>query len=182
MRRSPIVREFLGGLFGGDGHTCYLGLHRGKRDLMTSPGFSQTKSEEHIKSLYQMMRDIQDLLKKCGIHKTTIPNKKETTHSKGKKKNYTTKHYEILLHLDINETIPFAEKVGFRYCCHKNQRLEAAVAYRRLRANVVRQRNWLIKRIDEKTNYSAIKKQDSKARIRRESYPKQSKMLSRSWR
>lgn len=157
----PIVREFLGGLFGGDGHACCLGMHRGKRDLMTSPGFSQTKGEEHIESLYKMMRNIQTLLKTCGIQKTTIQRHKETTHSRGDKK-YTDKHYEINLHLDVSETIPFAENVGYRYCCHKNQRLEAAVAYRRLRKSVVRQRNWLIQRIDKITNYSAIKKENSK--------------------
>jgi len=32
----PLVREFLGGVFGCDGHTCVLGMHRGKRDLLTS--------------------------------------------------------------------------------------------------------------------------------------------------
>jgi hypothetical protein len=39
----PIVREFLGGLFGADGHTCVLALHRGKRDLLTSVSFSKSR-------------------------------------------------------------------------------------------------------------------------------------------
>jgi intein/homing endonuclease len=80
----PIIREFLGGMFGGDGHTCYLGMHRGKRDLMTSISISKSKSAEYVESLYQMMIDIQQLLAKCGIHKTTIQKAKETTNSKNK--------------------------------------------------------------------------------------------------
>lgn len=47
----PILREFLGGLFGGDGHTCVLGMHRGKRDILSSISFSQTKNKVHIEFL-----------------------------------------------------------------------------------------------------------------------------------
>ncbi len=151
----PIVREFLAGLFGGDGHTCCLGLHRGVRDLITSVGFSQTKSKEHLQSLYIMMNDLQKLLQKCGIHNTTIQKHRETSHSK---KNYNdNKHYQITLHLDLTELIPFSEKIGFRYCCHKSQRLAAGVAYQRLRVNVIRQRNWLSDRVNELTNFKEIK-------------------------
>jgi hypothetical protein len=65
----------------------------------------------------------------------------------------------MTLHLDINELIPFSEKIGFRYCCHKSQRLEAGVSYKRLRNEVTRQHNWLVKRVDEITNFSKIKKE-----------------------
>jgi DNA-directed RNA polymerase II subunit RPB2 len=75
----PIIREFLGGMFGGDGHTCVLGMHRGKRDVMTSVSFSQTKTYEHRESLQTMFENVQKLLAKCGIHNTTIqkPNEPE---------------------------------------------------------------------------------------------------------
>jgi intein/homing endonuclease len=154
----PIVREFLGGLFGGDGHTCHLGLHRGKRDILTSISFSQSKKQEHIESLISMMQDIQKLLARFGITKTTIQKPKETSYSK---KNYNdNKSFQVLLHLDIDELIPFHEKIGFRYCCHKSQRLEAAVSYKRLRNEVVRQHNWLVAKVDELTRFSEIKKEN----------------------
>lgn len=165
----PIVREFLGGLFGGDGHTCYLGLHRGKRDLLTSVSFSQSKYEPHRDSLTEMMKNIQTLLKRFGIKKTTLQKQKETHCSKKKSNNKNiinhTKCYELVLHLDINELMPFYEKIGFRHCCHKNQRLEAGVTYKRLRNEVTRQRQWLTKRVDELTNYAAKKKKDPKAKV-----------------
>jgi DNA-directed RNA polymerase II subunit RPB2 len=152
----PIIRELLGGMFGGDGHTCYLALHRGKRDLLTSISYSKTKTTEHLESLTLMMHNIQKLLAKCGIHKTTIQNFKETSSSK-KKTDKTISSYQLLLHLDIDELVPFSEKIGFRYCCHKSQRLEAGVSYKRLRNEVVRQHNWLVNRVDEITNFSKIK-------------------------
>ena len=136
----PIVREFLGGLFGGDGHTCVLGMHRNKRDILTSISFSQTKVYQHRESLKTMLETIRSLLNKCGIEKITLQNFKETTYSKRKIcENDKNRNYQMTLHLDISELIPFSENIGFRYCCHKAQRLEAAVSYKRLRNEVTRQ-------------------------------------------
>jgi len=157
---KPVIREFLAAMFGADGHTCILGMHRGKRDILTSPSFSKSKEEEHLESLNKIIKDLQMLLAKCGIKKITIQNNKETSNSKNKNKvnSKSTRSYQATLHLDISEMIPFSEKIGFRHCCHKNQRLEAGVAYRRLREGVVRQHNWLVHRVDEITNFSKIKK------------------------
>ena len=158
----PIIREFLGGMFGGDGHTCVLGMHRGKRDVMTSVSFSQTKTYEHRESLQTMFEDIQKLLAKCGIHNTTIQKPKETSFSKNKfqlqdKNDASNRSFQLTLHLPMEQLIPFSEKIGFRYCCHKSQRLEAGVSYRRLREEVCRQHNWLVNRVDEITHFKEIK-------------------------
>lgn len=158
----PIVREFLGGMFGGDGHTCVLGMHRGKRDVMSSISFSKTKTYEHRESLQTMFGDMQKLLAKCGIHNTTIQNPKETSFSKNKfqskdKNDASNRSFFLTLHLPIEQLIPFSEKIGFRYCCHKSQRLEAGVSYRRLREEVCRQHNWLVNRVDEITHFKEIK-------------------------
>ena len=157
---KPIVREFLGGLFGGDGHTCVLGMHRGKRDILSSISFSQTKNKVHLDSLTQMMNDIKSLLSRFDINKVTIQNFKETSYSKDKNNvDENNKNYQLTLHLDISELIPFSEKIGFRYCCHKSQRLEAGVSYKRLRNEVTRQHNWLVSKVDELTKFSEIKKE-----------------------
>jgi len=158
----PILREFLGAMFGGDGHTCHLAMHRGKRDILTSLSFSKSRAKSQTKSLVNMMNDMQRLLGRFGISKVTIQNLKETSHSK---KNYNDeenkeKVYQSTLHLDMNELIPFHEKIGFRYCYHKSQRLEAAVSYKRLRNEVTRQHNWIVDRVDKLTNFSEIKKAD----------------------
>ena len=156
----PIVREFLGGIFGGDGHTCVLGMHRGKRDLLSSISFSQTKKQEHLESLTEMFEHLQKLLKKCGIEKTTIQKFKETTSSKKTQTDINDKSYQLTLHLDIEELVPFSEKIGFRYCCHKSQRLEAGVSYKRLRNEVTRQHDWLTNRVNEITNFMDSKKEN----------------------
>ena len=154
----PIVREFLGGLFGGDGHTCVLGLHRGKRDLLTSVSFSKSKSGSQLESLEKMMEQLQTLLARFEIHNVTIQKAKETTSSKKKVESVQeNRSYQLTLHISIDDLPMFHEKIGFRYCCHKSQRLEAGASYKRLRDGVIRQHNWLVQRVDELTNFSEIK-------------------------
>ena len=157
----PIVREFLAGMFGGDGHSPILGMHRGKRDILSSVSISQTKSIEHLDSLKKMMENIKTLFNKCGINKITIQTPKKTTYSK----ENNISNYEMVLHLEIDELVAFSEKIGFRYCCHKSQRLEAAVSYRRLREEVVRQHNWLVARVDELTNFTKLKLENPKKTV-----------------
>jgi intein/homing endonuclease len=60
----------------------------------------------------------------------------------------------------MDELIPFHDKIGFRYCCHKSQRLEAGVSYKRLRNEVTRQHNWLVAKVDELTNFTSSKKEN----------------------
>jgi len=161
----PIVREFLAGMFGGDGHTCVLSMHRGKRDILSSVSFSQTKTYEHRASLQKMFEDIQKLLAKCGIHNTTIQKPKETSFSKQKfegkdKADKSERSFQLTLHVPMEQLVSFSEKIGFRYCCHKSQRLEAGVSYRRLREEVTRQHNWLVNRVNEVTKFKEIKEKN----------------------
>ena len=155
---KPILREFLGAMFGGDGHTCFLGLHRGKRDLLSSVGFSKSKTEENIESLNDMMEQVKGLLSKFDINEVTIQKPKEISDSKNKENN--DKVYEIALHIALDNLILFSQNIGFRYCCHKLQRLEAGVSYKRLRTETIRQHNWIVNKVDEITNYKAKKLAD----------------------
>lgn len=143
----PVIREFLGGMFGGDGHTCILSKHKGKRDVLTSISFSQSRTGNFTDSLVKYMEDIKMLLGKIGINIVTIQNLKEITNSK--KKNYENKVYQSTLHLDIDELINFHSKIGFRYCCHKQQRLELAVSYKSLRNEVIRQREIIYQNVSK---------------------------------
>ena len=161
---KPILREFLGAMFGGDGHTCFLGLHRGKRDILSSVGFSQSKIEENVKSLNDMMEQIKGLLSKFDINEVTIQKPKEISDSKNKENN--EKVYEINLHIALDNLIKFSENIGFRYCCHKLQRLEGGVSYKRLRTEVIRQHNWIVNRVDEITNYKVQKSANPTKNIR----------------
>lgn len=129
---TPIIREFFGAFFGGDGHTCILGMHRGKRDVITSVAFSKSRKHDYTDSLIKTMNDIKDILcKRFDITNVSIQNLKETTHSK---KNYTNeidKCYQSTLLIHVQDLHKFEDKIGFRYCCHKSHRLFAGSSFHR---------------------------------------------------
>lgn len=158
---TPLLREFIGALFGGDGHTCYLTKHRGKRDLLTSISFSRSSTGSNLKHLETYMQQLQTLLKRLGIEKTTIQKPKETSWSKNKNHEINDKKcYQIVLHLDMSELVPFHDKIGFRYNCHKSLRLEAGTSYRRLRETTIKQHDWIVNRVNELTDFAKKKKEN----------------------
>ena len=127
---KPLVREFFGGMFGGDGHTCVLGMHRGKRDTITPVAFSKSRKHAYTKSLVDTMNIIKDILEsRFDITNVSIQKLKETTHSKNKAVNIEDKCYQSTLIIQVKDLHKFTEKIGFRYCCHKNQRLAAGTSF-----------------------------------------------------
>lgn len=153
-----LVREFLSGMFGGDGHCPVLTTHskrRKERDQLTGVSFSQTKCESQLDSLYEYMNNMKTLLIRSGIKKDSISiqKHKETTLSKSGTSQSDEKHYQVTLQINIDQLIKFSELIGFRYCCHKSQRLEAAVSYRRLREKTAEQTRWVVERVRELSGY-----------------------------
>ena len=155
---KPVIREFLAGMFGGDGHTCNI-----SKNTFSYISFSKSKRKIYLPSLKTTMEKIKGLFSKFGINNITIQNDKINTASKNRADDQ--KNYQITLHLDMTEFIPFYEKIGFRYCCHKSQRMESAVSYTRLRLSVISQKDWLIHRVDELTNYKQKKTEDRTAKV-----------------
>ena len=162
----PILREFLGGMFGGDGHTCYLAMHRGKRDQLTSVCFSRSTRFPLLPTLATFFETFVSLLARFDLTKVTLQQPKETTCSKRMvEASQDSRTYSTTLHIDIEHLILFSEKIGFRYCYHKAQRLQAAVCYFRLRNEVKRQHNWLVERVDAITNFSNIKRENPTKKV-----------------
>ncbi len=136
----PVLREFLGGVFGGDGHTCHVIKKNGGQ--FRSVGFSQTKSENYIESLKTFISQLGLLLNKFGI-KTTVQNivNKDTRD--------INKHFSILLNVEREYLPLFEETIGFRHCVHKSIRLAIASSYDKIRKNIHRQADWIIQKTKE---------------------------------
>ena len=150
----PLVREFLGGLFGGDGH-CPVLSTRGRGysdDILTSVNFSQSRVKSKLPQLKEGMEKIKKLLSRFGINNVTIQKERETTVSK---ENYEgeEKQYQVTLSINISDLPIFAEKIGFRYCVHKSMRLSLAKSYRKLREECLRQTKWVVERVRELSGY-----------------------------
>jgi intein/homing endonuclease len=150
----PILREFVAALFGGDGSTACLVLHRGKRDQLFGLRFSQSRVKRHVRSLETYMGQLKGMLIRLGIdgdsmnittHKVKEPDS-EFTESGRVRLHANEDVYAVRLHIDVSQIEAFHERIGFRHCVHKATRLEAAVSYYRLRRTVQRQTNWVVQR------------------------------------
>ncbi|KJE98167.1 DNA-directed RNA polymerase II subunit RPB2 [Capsaspora owczarzaki ATCC 30864] len=142
-----VVREFLGGLFGGDGLAPQPMAHG-----WHSVGFAMSKVEAHAASLRATFDQIAALLARFGINGAT----QETL------VDVTNKHPEAgatvlsgRLMLPVEQLVAFQERVGFRLCCHKQQRSSVAASFYRACAYSQEQRRQFIARVDALTGYTA---------------------------
>ena len=146
-----LVREFLGGLFGADGHGPALHRYGRNEDAasLSPPAYSQSAKPEFIGATQRMMQEIIHLLVRCEVKArgATI-------------RTYPTRHgassypqaqdgvprYEV--RLELPEGLTFIERVGFRYCIDKTLRGSAAAVYWRTVDTINRQRLSMADRLE----------------------------------
>ncbi len=147
-----VVREFLGGLFGADGHAPVL--HRWgeceEEATLEPPSYSQSTIPEHVEALKQMMDDVTRLLARCGV-KTNganvyeYPTRRATSSYPAAQDGIP----RVEVRLVLPDGLSFVERVGFRYCMDKALRASAAAVYWRLVDQIHRQRLWMSARLEE---------------------------------
>jgi aconitase A len=147
-----VVREFLGGLFGADGHAPIL--HRWDQSeeaaSLAPPAYSRSAKPEFVEPTKRMMGEIIRLLVRCGV----------------KARGATIREYPVRpaacsypaardavppqeIRLELPEGPSFVERVGFRYCIDKTLRASAAAVYWRTVDGINRQRLWMADRLEE---------------------------------
>jgi aconitase A/intein/homing endonuclease len=144
-QRCPVsvVREFLGGMFGADGHAPVLSRQgEDPRDaVFGAPAFSRSATEEHVESLRGVMRDVVGLLRRCGVEAEAA-----SLHEYPTRRSASTypaardgaPRWEVRLVLP--DGLSFVERVGYRYCVEKALRASAAAVYWRTVQRIGRQR------------------------------------------
>jgi DNA polymerase elongation subunit (family B) len=109
-----VKKEFLGGLFGGDGHCPSV-----KRNGSFTPiGFTQSRTDEKVVFVY--FTQLTNLMKEFGFN---------PTFSIKKRKNI----FIGVLRLPICEIEKFTTEIGYRYCYHKTIRATVATIYQRMK-------------------------------------------------
>jgi hypothetical protein len=153
-----VVREFLGGLFGADGHGPVLKRYGPTEDSASlgPPAYSQSAKPEHVQQLQAVMQQIIGLLVRCGVKARgaqvyTYP----TRHSASSYAAALDGTPRIEVRLTLPEGLSFIERVGFRYCVDKSLRASAAAVYWRTIDTINRQRLWMVDRLEAlNQNYS----------------------------
>jgi aconitase A len=152
--RCPVavVREFLAGLFGADGHSP--GLARQGRSIddasLSRPACSQSAKPEHVDSLKQKMQHLIRLLVRCGVKaKGAKVYEYPTRYSSSTYARAQDGVPRMEIRLELPEGLTFVERVGYRYCVDKQLRASAAAVYWRTIDTVNRQRLKMADRLEE---------------------------------
>jgi aconitase A len=147
-----VVREFLGGLFGADGHAPILHRWGTSEDESTiePPAISQSTIPAYLEESRQFMSALVGLLTRCGVKA-----------ERAKVYEYPTRRSassypeaqdglpRIEVRLQLPDGLSFVEQVGFRYCADKALRASAAAVYWRILDGIQRQRLWMAARLRE---------------------------------
>src|SRR5579863_3241023 len=141
-----VVREFLAGLFGADGHAPAL-HYWGKEEHEASlepPAYSQSAKPEFITATRKMMNDIIALLVRCGVKARGATVREYATRRAAS--TYPASRDGVArreVRLELPEGLSFIQRVGFRYCVDKSLRASAAAVYWRTIDASNRQRLWI---------------------------------------
>ena len=152
--RCPVavVREFLGGLFGADGHAPVLHRWGQLEDEATlePPAYSQSAIPAHVERLKQIMDEVIQLLARCGVQTDgarvyAYPTRRAASTYPAAQDGLS----RVEVRLELPDGLSFVERVGFRYCADKAMRASAAAVYWRTVDGIHRQRLWMSARLEE---------------------------------
>jgi intein/homing endonuclease len=114
---KSILREFLGGLFGGDGCKPYISANE-----IHSPEFAWKTKEKNMEQFQVIMNNIMIMLKKLNVNASMG----EPVKRKSKAKDGET-IYSYTIHL--TRSSEYLNNIGFRYCLDKQNTLCAATTF-----------------------------------------------------
>jgi len=146
-----VVREYLGALFGADGHAPLMHRYGSEGEMSLSPpAYSQSAKPEFVPAMRQVMDDLVRLLVRCGVKaRGARAYEYATRHALS---SYPTAQDGIErreIRLCLPEGLSFVERVGYRYCTDKTLRASAAAVYWRTIDTINRQRLWMADRLEE---------------------------------
>ena len=129
-KNCPIIlkREFIGGMFGGDGLSI---TYCDKTENYTTIGFCISKIFEKIDNVTEFLNSIQNIL----LNDFNIG-----TYINGPYKKKDNNIYTLNLHINVNDIIKFRDMIGFRYCTYKSFKLDVFCSYKNLINNVFDER------------------------------------------
>ncbi len=147
-----VVREFLGGVFGADGHapTLHSVGEREEDAVLEPPAYSQTARPEHVFRLKEVMGLLTYLLARCGV---SIAGARVYEYPVRRSASSYPAAQDggprVEVRLELPDGLTFVERVGFRYCVDKALRASAAAVYWRTVARIHDQRLWMSARLEK---------------------------------
>ena len=138
---KSVLREFLAGLFGGDGHAPYIQGRKGSQPVGVK--FSKSIHEDFKESFETKMKNLCDLLKKFEVD-AVIERVRE--YRNGPENELFYSYY-----INVRDSLVFCQKIGVRYCTEKMSRLCLYKSYEEFQERVKAQSELIMEMIDDYT-------------------------------
>ncbi len=138
---KSIIREFLAGLFGGDGHAPYL--RNSKGDGLVGIKFAQSVIEEHRDTMEKKITNLCDLLNQFDVD-ATIERVREY-------KNEEKAQTYLSFYITIGNSLAFSQSIGIRYCTEKMARVCLYRSYNEFQERVKKQSKHILELVDTHT-------------------------------
>lgn len=121
---KSVIREFLAGLFGGDGVTPYL-----SNKILTPMRFKWDTLQIHQLAMEKTFHDLNKLIEKVSGIKTTIlgPHLLKTPKAMAPKDGLPRVYFN--LGFPTGSEFKFQKYIGFRFCINKSNKLYIASSY-----------------------------------------------------
>ena len=146
---TSVVRQFLGGIFGADGHAPTLHQWGETQDdsSFEPPAYSQSTIPAHVGQLRELMEDVIRLLARCGVDTNGARFYDYPTRRSDSSYAPAGEVPRIEVRLTLPDGLSFTEHVGFRYSVDKAMKASAASVYWRILYGITRQRSWMASHI-----------------------------------
>ena len=142
-----VIREFLGGLFGGDGTSPSLSVAHPSFSPIQLGWATIEKCKDDMKNTMNKLIQLLSLFDmKFWLSTPKLARVREELKPKDIEEN---PRWEYLITTNSCNNLLFAEKIGFRYCSDKNNKLTVASSYQRYSDNVKKQHINLILKTSE---------------------------------
>ena len=149
--RCPValVREFLGALFGADGHAPTLRRHGPMEDaaVLARPEYSQAVHIENVVRQRFVMWQIVQLLRRCGVETQRAATYVYSVRRSASTYEKSDEAAQFEVRLVLPDGLSFVSNVGYRYCVDKQLKATAAAVYWRTVRSIERQRTWMQERL-----------------------------------
>jgi DNA-directed RNA polymerase II subunit RPB2 len=131
---KSIIREFLAGLFGGDGHAPYA-----SKTSVLGVKFSQSIIADKKENFSLKMNKLCELLNMFDV---------EAQIDRIRLYKINDKTFNSF-YIKIGNSLKFSELIGFRYCTEKICRLSIYKSYKELQQNVKKQSEFVLEKYNE---------------------------------
>ena len=149
---KSVIREFLGGLFGGDGTAPYM-----SKNKICTMSFKWDTIYSYQDDLIKVFKTLKNLIFKFEIDSTLHESRWVNVVTFKPKDEDGNHRVNCVLSLPLDEVYKFQDKIGFRYCINKSNKLFVVSSYQKFQNKVREHFNFALDEVNDLIKKMTVK-------------------------